>query len=60
MGFPRRAWRIGMVQSTQVRSFPLRSIAEVLATFPSINPVEQEGYVVVASEFARVKVKHPG
>jgi hypothetical protein len=52
-----------------VREFPLRSWADVEATFAILSPLEQEGYVVVSysrdgvpdgEQFPRVKVKHPG
>lgn len=43
-----------------VRSFPLQSVDDVLATFASMNPLQQEGYVIVDGAFNRVKVKHPG
>lgn len=43
-----------------VRSFPLRSVDDVAASFASMSPLAQEGYVVVDSAFRRIKVKHPG
>lgn len=43
-----------------VRSFPLGSYEEIAASFASISPLSQEGYVVVDQAFHRVKVKHPG
>jgi hypothetical protein len=43
-----------------VRSFPLGSMAEALATFDTMQPLEQEGYVIVDAQNRRVKVKHPG
>lgn len=43
-----------------VRSFPLQSIADVVATFADISPLSQEGYVIVDGAFNRIKVKHPG
>lgn len=43
-----------------VRSFPLQSFTDIEATFATLNPLEQEGYVVVDAAFNRVKVKHPG
>src|SRR5579862_1786629 len=42
------------------REFPLRSFAEILATFAAFSPLQQEGYVVVDGAGRRVKVKHPG
>jgi T4 RnlA family RNA ligase len=43
-----------------VRSFPLQSFDDMAATFSTMNPLEQEGYVVVDAQSNRVKVKHPG
>lgn len=43
-----------------VRSFPLNTIDEIVTSFDSINPYEQEGYVVVDNQFRRIKLKHPG
>jgi hypothetical protein len=43
-----------------VRSFPLGSFEEIAASFETISPVSQEGYVVVDAKYNRVKVKHPG
>ena len=43
-----------------VREFPLRSFADILATFNGMDPLAQEGYVVVDALGSRVKVKHPG
>ena len=43
-----------------VRRFPLKSIDDVLSTFNVMNPLEQEGYVIVDRNYNRVKVKHPG
>lgn len=42
-----------------VKEFSLNSFEEILATFPSIDPLSQEGYVVVDANFNRVKVKSP-
>jgi hypothetical protein len=50
----------GDVDVPPVRSFLLGSFDEIAATFGSIRPLEQEGYVVVDGDFRRVKVKHPG
>lgn len=49
----------------KVRSFPLGSLEEIVATFEHIDPLSQEGYVVVSSDpatqkLSRQKVKHPG
>lgn len=43
-----------------VRSFDFTSAAQLYDSFESMSPVNQEGYVVVDSEYRRVKVKHPG
>lgn len=43
-----------------VRSFPLQTIGEIYDSFAAMDPVAQEGYVVVDSAFRRLKVKHPG
>jgi hypothetical protein len=43
-----------------VREFPLQSFADIDATFDSMDPLQQEGYVVVDTLGNRVKVKHPG
>ena len=42
-----------------VRSFPLTSVGEIAASFEHINPLQQEGYVVVDGQGRRIKVKHP-
>lgn len=43
-----------------VQSFPLQSWDDIKATFDTMNPLSQEGYVVVDAHHRRVKVKHPG
>lgn len=43
-----------------VKSYPLQSLADVEKTFETLDPLKQEGYVVVDSNFNRIKVKHPG
>lgn len=43
-----------------VREFPIATIDEVTDTFSSMDPLHQEGYVIVDGEFNRIKVKHPG
>lgn len=45
---------------TPVKSYPLTSLEEVVASFEHIDPMRQEGYVVVDENFNRVKIKHPG
>ena len=42
-----------------VRSFELRDLATIRATFDTMSPLEQEGYVVCDAAFRRVKVKSP-
>lgn len=44
----------------RVKSFPLQSYADIEASFATMAPLAQEGYVVVDGGFRRVKVKHPG
>ena len=43
-----------------VREFPLDSFDACVATFATMDPLKQEGYVVVDAQGHRVKVKHPG
>ncbi|MDE2425595.1 MAG: 2'-5' RNA ligase [Elusimicrobia bacterium] len=43
-----------------VKEFPLQSIKDIEETFNKLNPLEQEGYVVLDANYNRVKVKHPG
>lgn len=43
-----------------VRDYPLQSFADITASFASMSPLSQEGYVVCDAKFNRVKVKHPG
>lgn len=43
-----------------VRSFPLQTLEDVVKTFDTFSPLQQEGYVVVDAAFHRIKVKHPG
>lgn len=38
----------------------MRSIEALMASFDAMDPLKQEGYVVVDKHFNRVKVKHPG
>lgn len=42
-----------------VQEFPLQSFDQILATFDTMDPLKQEGYVVVDAQFNRVKVKSP-
>lgn len=42
------------------QKYPLQSIEDVLKTFEAMNPLNQEGYVIVDRDFNRIKVKHPG
>ncbi len=42
------------------RTWDLRSLDEVIATFEQMDPLQQEGYVIIDSQFNRIKVKHPG
>ena len=43
-----------------VKSFSIRSLDALIASFDTINPIRQEGYVVVDGQWNRIKVKHPG
>ena len=43
-----------------VRDFPLGSFTDIIETFSELDPIRQEGYIVVDGRFNRVKVKHPG
>lgn len=48
-------------QWERAREFPpMHSIESLAKTFDTMNPVKQEGYVVVDAEYRRIKVKHPG
>ena len=42
-----------------VKKYPLGSVKEVIDSLQSMNPIEQEGYVVVDANFNRLKVKSP-
>jgi hypothetical protein len=42
-----------------VRSFPLQSMEDILATFGTMSPLAQEGYVIHDGD-NRIKCKHPG
>lgn len=42
-----------------VRAFPLTSFDECVASFQHIDPLQQEGYVVVDGSYNRVKMKSP-
>lgn len=42
-----------------VRSFPLTSFDAIMASFPDIPGIVQEGYVVVDGNFKRNKIKNP-
>lgn len=48
------------VMLNPVRQYDLRSFDAILSTFQTMDPVLNEGYVVVDDSFGRVKVKHPG
>lgn len=43
-----------------VKSFSLSSFDEILESFSHIDPLSQEGYVIVDANFNRVKCKHSG
>lgn len=42
------------------QEFPLQSFEDCVTSFQHIDPMSQEGYVVVDGGFHRVKMKHPG
>lgn len=42
-----------------VKAYPLSSIDDVVATAKALNPMQNEGFVVVDANFRRVKVKSP-
>jgi hypothetical protein len=42
-----------------VKEFPLNSFDACIASFDKMDPLEQEGYVVLDGSFNRVKIKHP-
>lgn len=43
-----------------VKSYALSSFDDIVRSFADIDPISQEGYVVVDGNFNRVKIKHPG
>lgn len=43
-----------------VKQYRMRTMEDVLKTFKTMNPLEQEGYVLRNAVYDRVKVKHPG
>lgn len=47
------------IQFECVRSFALNNLQEILNSFQTMNPTEQEGYVVCDANFNRAKVKSP-
>lgn len=42
-----------------VRSFPISSIDDCLAAAAALDPIQQEGFIVVDAAFGRVKIKSP-
>lgn len=42
-----------------VREHPIRSVGECLAAAEALDPLQQEGFVVVDAAFRRVKIKSP-
>ena len=53
-------WDAPRANFERVRQFSLSSFEDIFTTFTEINPLQQEGYVVVDGNGNRVKVKHPG
>ncbi len=43
----------------QVKSYPLQTIEEIIESTKLLNPIENEGYVLVDGNFNRIKVKSP-
>ena len=43
-----------------VTEFNIWSLEKAIETFNNMNPLQQEGYVVVDTHFNRIKIKHPG
>lgn len=43
-----------------VQEFPLQKFCDLITSFEEMDPLQQEGYVVVDANFNRIKVKHPG
>ena len=50
----------GSTQFEPVNEYSLSSLEQVIQTFETMDPLQQEGYVIVDGHFNRVKVKHPG
>lgn len=42
-----------------VKSYPLKTIDDVLNATKALNPVQQEGFIVCDNQFRRIKVKSP-
>jgi hypothetical protein len=42
------------------KSFPLKTLKDIEATFEKLDPLITEGYVVVDGKYNRIKCKHPG
>jgi hypothetical protein len=49
----------GRIGCELVREFPISSVAECLAAADALDPIQQEGYVVVDGNFNRIKIKSP-
>lgn len=58
--YPVTSFRRQVGDWERIRSFPLKSLDEAIQWFDVMDPLQQEGYVVVDAAFNRVKVKHPG
>ena len=43
-----------------VTEFELQTMDQVTATFTTMSPLMQEGYVIIDGQSRRIKVKHPG
>ena len=55
-------WPINIVanQYELVKQFNMSSQADIIESFNTMEPLKQEGYVLVDKNWNRVKVKHPG
>ena len=61
--FDGKEYHVGPFNGTNypfVRTFPLDTVENICKSFDKIDPMSQEGYVVVDKNFHRVKIKHPG
>jgi hypothetical protein len=50
----------GFMPIPSVWTYPLQSMEDIQKTFETLDPLHNEGYVIVDGSNCRVKVKHPG